>query len=97
MKKLVMVFLVVALAGAACGGDDDGAEEVSYKACQVTDTGGVDDKSFNASAWAGVHPWLPSPVAPTLLLRSANTRRPPGARTRWASAMPPSRSASFDS
>lgn len=24
MKKLVMVFLVVALAGAACGGDDDG-------------------------------------------------------------------------
>jgi basic membrane protein A len=26
----------------------------SYKACMVTDTGGIDDHSFNASAWAGM-------------------------------------------
>jgi basic membrane protein A and related proteins len=26
----------------------------SFKACQVTDTGGIDDKSFNTTAWKGV-------------------------------------------
>jgi basic membrane protein A and related proteins len=26
---------------------------VAFKACQVTDTGGIDDKSFNATAWKG--------------------------------------------
>jgi basic membrane protein A len=26
----------------------------AYKACMVTDIGGIDDKSFNASAWAGM-------------------------------------------
>jgi basic membrane protein A len=26
----------------------------SYKACMVTDTGGIDDKSFNAAAWQGM-------------------------------------------
>jgi len=30
------------------------AEPVEFKACQVTDTGGIDDKSFNATAWKGV-------------------------------------------
>jgi basic membrane protein A len=25
-----------------------------YKVCQITDTGGIDDKSFNATAWKGV-------------------------------------------
>ncbi len=28
--------------------------EAKFKACQVTDTGGIDDKSFNATAWKGV-------------------------------------------
>jgi len=28
--------------------------EVKFRACQVTDTGGIDDKSFNATAWKGV-------------------------------------------
>lgn len=27
---------------------------MAFKACQVTDTGGVDDKSFNQTAWKGV-------------------------------------------
>ncbi len=26
----------------------------AFKACQVTDVGGIDDKSFNATAWKGV-------------------------------------------
>ena len=29
------------------------ASTTSFKACVVTDTGGINDKSFNASAWAG--------------------------------------------
>ena len=29
------------------------AAPVTFKACQVTDTGGIDDKSFNATAWKG--------------------------------------------
>ncbi len=28
--------------------------EVKVKVCEVTDTGGIDDKSFNATAWKGV-------------------------------------------
>ncbi len=31
-----------------------GAGAYAFKACQVTDTGGIDDKSFNATAWKGV-------------------------------------------
>ncbi|THV21787.1 BMP family ABC transporter substrate-binding protein, partial [Glycomyces paridis] len=44
---------------AACGdapsdsnGDDNA--EGSFSACMVTDSGGIDDKSFNESAWAGM-------------------------------------------
>ena len=41
----------------ACGeapeeGSDDA--EASFQACMVTDSGGVDDKSFNESSWAGM-------------------------------------------
>jgi basic membrane protein A len=36
------------------GDDDDVVEEVDFLACQVTDVGGVDDKSFNQLAWKGV-------------------------------------------
>jgi basic membrane protein A len=51
------------LAAAACGdapdetpsgGSSGAATAAAYKACMVTDTGGIDDKSFNASAWAGL-------------------------------------------
>lgn len=46
------------LAAAACGkppadSDGDGGGK-RFKACMVTDTGGVDDRSFNASAWKGL-------------------------------------------
>lgn len=30
------------------------AAPVAYKACQVSDTGGIDDKSFNQNAWKGM-------------------------------------------
>lgn len=40
----------------ACGSppSDDGGSGGSFKACMVTDTGGVDDRSFNASVWKGL-------------------------------------------
>jgi basic membrane protein A len=44
----------VAIAATACGSDDDKSSASSTKVCEVTDTGGVDDKGFNASAHQGV-------------------------------------------
>src|SRR3989304_5017722 len=53
MKKTYAAFallrgapLVVSACAQAPGAD--------FTACQVTDTGGIDDKSFNATAWKGV-------------------------------------------
>ena len=43
---LVAAFIMAACTPAAPGG--------GFKACQVTDTGGIDDKSFNATAWKGI-------------------------------------------
>jgi basic membrane protein A and related proteins len=49
----------LALSAAACGdapeeeGSGDTAAE-KYAACMVTDVGGIDDRSFNASAWKGI-------------------------------------------
>jgi len=47
--------------GASCGSDtttsatdSDPDTSVDYKACQVSDTGGIDDKSFNETAYKGV-------------------------------------------
>ena len=39
---------------AVAEGQDPLTPELRLKICQITDTGGVDDKSFNASAWKGV-------------------------------------------
>jgi basic membrane protein A and related proteins len=33
---------------------EEPAETVDFKACQITDTGGIDDKSFNETAWNGL-------------------------------------------
>jgi len=49
--------LTVAVAG--CGEAPEepgtgGSTEETYRACMVTDIGGIDDRSFNASAWAGL-------------------------------------------
>ena len=54
----------VALLAAACGSSTSGpsgsgsasasASTASFKGCMVTDTGGIDDRSFNSSAWQGM-------------------------------------------
>lgn len=56
MKKLSLLLAIVVIASlvlTACqpGGQTSGGAAI--KACQVTDTGGIDDKSFNATAWKG--------------------------------------------
>src|SRR5919106_274610 len=69
LKALAML-LGLAMLAAACGDDDDagdgggadsdedggdgGGAPADFQACQVTDTGGVDDRSFNQTAFAGV-------------------------------------------
>ncbi|MDM5338128.1 BMP family protein [Fictibacillus enclensis] len=63
MKKRTGVLLSLALAAgtllSACGKDDGGGSNAdgkkdAFKVAMVTDTGGVDDKSFNQSAWEGL-------------------------------------------
>lgn len=57
-KKLLLVTLVLALALATligctpAGGNEDPVEK--KKVIMVTDSGGVDDKSFNQAAWTGL-------------------------------------------
>ncbi len=59
MKKhtrLIALLMALALVLAACGGDDTAETTTAEDGgliCEVTDVGGVDDKGFNASAWAG--------------------------------------------
>ncbi len=60
-KRFYAVFsllLTASLVLAACGGAatpaPGGEEGVDFSACQVTDVGGIDDRSFNATAWQGV-------------------------------------------
>ena len=60
-KKIIGIGLVAvaALGLAACarGGRGGSAADSKVKAAIVTDTGGVDDKSFNQSAWEGLQAW----------------------------------------
>lgn len=51
-KTFIALFAVLALVATACG-DDTGGDGDTAQICEVTDVGGVDDKGFNASAWAG--------------------------------------------
>ena len=63
-KKLVLIvslLLVVSIALTACGqttttpaATEEPVVEEKVKVCQITDTGGIDDKSFNATAWKGI-------------------------------------------
>jgi basic membrane protein A len=53
MKKLysvIALLIVASLALSACGG----GAAAGFKVGQVTDLGGIDDKSFNAGAYAGI-------------------------------------------
>jgi basic membrane protein A len=62
-KRIIAVLAAggLTLAAAACGdapetsgGASSASAAPAYRACMVTDTGGIDDRSFNASAWAGM-------------------------------------------
>jgi basic membrane protein A len=46
----ITLLILTSIVLAACGGAATGAD---FKACQVSDTGGIDDKSFNQFAWIG--------------------------------------------
>jgi len=56
-NKVLALGVVAVLGLAACGSDDDsggGDSADGLKTCLVTDLAGIDDKSFNATAWQGV-------------------------------------------
>lgn len=50
-RKSTKIFAALAAAGLMFGAVGTAS---AFTACQVTDTGGVDDKSFNETAWKGV-------------------------------------------
>lgn len=55
-KKMYVFFTVLILSAmvlAACAPKPTAAPEAAFKACQVTDIGGINDKSFNATVWKG--------------------------------------------
>jgi basic membrane protein A len=55
-KKLLFIFSILMIGSivlAACGPGGDTADG-GLLVCQITDTGGIDDKSFNATAWKGI-------------------------------------------
>jgi basic membrane protein A len=56
--KLAAAFAAVGLAASACGSapvsTTSTSSASSFSACMVTDTGGIDDHSFNAESWAGM-------------------------------------------
>lgn len=55
MRKLSRLPVALVASGAlilsACGADDEAAD---FQACLITDTGGIDDRSFNQTAWEGL-------------------------------------------
>ena len=51
---LLSLLIVVGMLLAACGTTATEAPAAKIKVCQITDTGGIDDKSFNATAWKGI-------------------------------------------
>lgn len=56
MNKILLTtfILFVALLSVAANPAAVVAQDATAQICQVTDVGGIDDKSFNATAWAGV-------------------------------------------
>lgn len=61
LMGLLALGLGVSLTLAACGGngnkDSGKGDKAVHTAAMVTDVGGVDDKSFNQSAWEGLQEW----------------------------------------
>ena len=53
LKKSIKLFSIVAAAALVAGLAAPASQAAKLKTCLALDTGGVDDKSFNASAWSG--------------------------------------------
>jgi basic membrane protein A and related proteins len=51
---VVTLGLVLGACGSKPSSSAGGSSGTNFQACMVTDTGGIDDRSFNASAWAGM-------------------------------------------
>ena len=54
LLAIVAVLLVASMVLTACASSAATPAATKFKVCEVTDTGGIDDKSFNATAWKGV-------------------------------------------
>jgi basic membrane protein A and related proteins len=55
--RVVLAFGLIALLAAGCGSSpssSSGSASGKFLGCMVTDTGGIDDKSFNQSSWQGM-------------------------------------------
>ena len=70
MEKRTITTALAALATAAVIGAGSATPAAAFKACQVTDIGGVDDKGFNQTAWKGVQDAAASLGIETKLLES---------------------------
>jgi len=56
-KKFLLILSMVVIGSllfAACAPTEEEQTEEPVYVCQITDTGGIDDKSFNETAWNGV-------------------------------------------
>ncbi len=55
-KKVTLLLAILVMASILISACQPAAAPVveKLKVCQVTDTGGIDDKSFNATAWLGM-------------------------------------------
>ena len=54
LSLLIMASMILAACGGAATPAEEEPAEEAFLACQVTDVGGIDDKSFNETAWNGV-------------------------------------------
>ena len=56
-KKFLLILSMVVIGSllfAACAPTEEETTEEPIYVCQITDTGGIDDKSFNETAWNGI-------------------------------------------
>jgi len=59
-KRVLAVLAATMMAGAilvGCGNNSSSSKGTKHSAALVTDGGGIDDKSFNQSAWEGLESW----------------------------------------
>ncbi len=69
---------------ASASGGAGASTTSKFKACMVTDTGGIDDRSFNASSWQGVQQAVatdPSKISGTYLQSSSGSDYTPNINT----------------